>query len=89
MYIINSGGEITKEAAISEMKSSIDSQRRELLRLVLEVKSSVLPKYCKELFWHMSTVLHLFYSKDDGFTSEDLIKVVNEVIHEPIVLNEF
>ncbi|KAI3456651.1 hypothetical protein Pfo_013314 [Paulownia fortunei] len=86
LYIINSGGEVTKEAAITEMKSLIDSQRRELLRLVLEGKSSVLPKSCKDLFWHMSTVLHLFYSKDDGFTSQDLLRVVTAIIHEPIVL---
>nr|A0A2K9RFY0.1 RecName: Full=Ent-kaurene synthase TSP4, chloroplastic; AltName: Full=Terpene synthase 4; Short=VacTPS4 [Vitex agnus-castus]AUT77123.1 ent-kaurene synthase [Vitex agnus-castus] len=86
LYIINNGGEITKEAAASEMKSLIETHRRELLRLVLEGKNSVLPKSCKELFWHMSKVLHLFYSKDDGFTSQDLIKVVKAVIYEPIVL---
>nr|WJZ49122.1 putative ent-kaurene [Scutellaria barbata] len=89
IYLINSGGEMSKEAATLEMKSMIDSKRRELLRLVLEGEKSVLPKSCKKLFWHMSTILHLFYSKDDGFTSQDLIKVVNEVIHQPIVLKEF
>ncbi|PIN08369.1 Ent-kaurene synthase [Handroanthus impetiginosus] len=88
LYIIGSGGEITKDAAITEVKNLIKSHRRELLRLVLEGKNSVLPKPCKELFWHMSTVLHLFYSKDDGFSSEELIRVVKAIIYEPIVLNE-
>ncbi|PIN08371.1 Ent-kaurene synthase [Handroanthus impetiginosus] len=88
LYVIGSGGEITKEAAITEVKNSIKSHRRELLRLVLEGKNSVLPKPCKELFWHMSTVLHLFYSKDDGFSSEEFIRVVKAIIYEPIVLNE-
>lgn len=87
LYMINSGGETSKEAATREMKSLIDRQRRELLRLVLEKEGSVVPKACKELFWHMSTVLHLFYCKDDGFSSQDLIKVVKQVIHQPIVLN--
>lgn len=84
--MINNGGEVSKEGAILEMKSWIESQRRELLRLVLESKTSVLPKSSKELFWHMCSVVHLFYSKDDGFTSQDLIQVVNAVVHDPIVL---
>ncbi|KAL3627131.1 Ent-kaurene synthase TSP4, chloroplastic [Castilleja foliolosa] len=88
LYMINSGGEITKEDAIVEMKSLIVSQRRELLRLVLEEKNSVIPKACKDLFWHMSTVVHLFYAKDDGFTSLDMFRVVNEIVLQPIVLKD-
>lgn len=87
--MINNGGEVTKEAAISEMKRWVKTQRRELLRLVLESNTGVLPKSSKELFWHMCSVVHLFYSKDDGFTSQDLIQVVNAVVHEPIVLEGF
>lgn len=85
LYIMNNGGETTAEAAILEMKSWIERERRELLRLVLEENKSVLPKVCKELFWHMCTVVHLFYSKDDGFTSQDLFGVVNAIIHQPII----
>ncbi|KAL7130567.1 hypothetical protein ABFS83_13G142500 [Erythranthe nasuta] len=89
LYLTKSGGEMTKEDAVTEMKGLIERERRELLRLVLEgEKSSVLPKACKDLFWHMSTVLHLFYNKDDGFTSQELFGVVNSIINEPIVLNE-
>nr|AHJ59325.1 kaurene synthase 2 [Salvia miltiorrhiza f. alba] len=88
LYIINHGGEVSKEAAIWEMKSWIETQRRELLRLVLEGKKSVLPKPCRELFWHMCSVVHLFYSKGDGFTSQDLIQLVNTIIHQPILLND-
>ncbi|KAL6546935.1 Ent-kaurene synthase TSP4, chloroplastic [Orobanche minor] len=84
--MINSGNKITKEAAVMEMKRLVESQRRELLGLVLEEKNSVVPKSCKDLFWHMSTVLHLFYSKDDGFTSQELIRVVKEMIYEPVVV---
>ncbi|KAK4398767.1 Ent-kaurene synthase TSP4, chloroplastic [Sesamum angolense] len=58
LYVINSGGKVTKEVAIAEMERLVNSKRRELL------------------------------SKDDGFTSQELIRVVNSVIHEPIVLNE-
>lgn len=89
LYIISGGSDITEEAAIAEMKRLISSQRRELLRLVLQGKNSVLPKACKDLFWHMCTVLHLFYCKDDGFTSEEMISVVKAIIHHPIAIDEF
>ncbi|GFP81673.1 ent-kaur-16-ene synthase chloroplastic [Phtheirospermum japonicum] len=89
LYMINSGGKITKEDAVVEIKSLIVNQRRELLKVVLEEKTSVIPKACKDLFWHMSTVVHLFYAKDDGFTSQDLFRLVNKIILEPIVLNDF
>nr|QEV81856.1 terpene synthase 17 [Prunella vulgaris] len=89
LYIMNNGGEVSKEDGITEIKRWIEEQRKELLRLVFEGKESVVPKPCKELFWHMCSVLHLFYSKDDGFTSQDLIHVVNAVIHEPIALKGF
>lgn len=89
LYMCDSGGNIvTREDSTAEMKKLINDSRRELLRLVLERKKGIIPRACKNLFWHMSTVLHLFYIKDDGFTSQDLIKVVNSIIHEPIVLCE-
>ncbi|KAG6392464.1 hypothetical protein SASPL_146683 [Salvia splendens] len=88
LYINNHGGEVSKEAAISVIASWIETERRELLRLVLEGKKSVLPKACKELFWHMCSVVHQFYSKDDGFTKQDLFKVVNAIIHQPILLKD-
>ncbi|XP_075480898.1 ent-kaurene synthase TSP4, chloroplastic-like isoform X1 [Primulina tabacum] len=89
LYICDSGGNIvTREDSTAEMKKLINNSRRELLRLVLDRKKGVLPRACRNLFWHMSTVLHLFYIKDDGFTSQDLIKVVNSIIHEPIVPSE-
>nr|APG42604.1 kaurene synthase-like 3 [Salvia divinorum] len=88
LYINNHGGEVSKEAAISVIESWIETQRRELLRMVLEGKKSVLPKPCKALFWHMCSVVHQFYSKDDGFTKQDLLEVVNAIIHQPILLKE-
>nr|AGN70881.1 ent-kaurene synthase [Plectranthus barbatus] len=86
LYMVNNEGEISWEAAILEVKSWIERERRELLRSVLEEEKSVVPKACKELFWHMCTVVHLFYSKDDGFTSQDLLSAVNAIIYQPLVL---
>ena len=88
MYINNHGGEVGKEAAISVIESWIEIQRRELLSLVLEGKKSVLPKPCKELFRHISFVLHQFYSEDDGFQLQGLIQMVNEIIQQPILLKD-
>ncbi|TQE02673.1 hypothetical protein C1H46_011742 [Malus baccata] len=82
------GSGITEEEAINEMKNVIVSKRRELLRLVLLEKGSIVPRACKDLFWNMSKVLHLFYAKHDGFTAHDMMKTVNAVMEEPILLSE-
>ncbi|XP_050107761.1 ent-kaur-16-ene synthase, chloroplastic-like isoform X2 [Malus sylvestris] len=82
------GSGITEEEAINEMKNVIVSKRRELLRLVLHEKGSVVPRACKDLFWNMSKVLHLFYAKHDGFTAHDMMKTAYSVIEEPILLSE-
>ncbi|XVE53417.1 hypothetical protein DITRI_Ditri03aG0001100 [Diplodiscus trichospermus] len=71
-----------------EIKHLIDDRRRELLRLVLQEKDSIVPRACKELFWKMTKIVHLFYMKDDGFTSHELMNAVNAVIHDPIILDE-
>lgn len=86
LYIDKNGGGMSKEAAASELVSLIGTQRRELLKIVLD-KNSVLPKSCKQIFWNMNLVDQLFYSKDDGFWSQELIKVVDQIILQPIVLD--
>nr|GMC95701.1 ent-kaur-16-ene synthase, chloroplastic [Ipomoea batatas] len=78
-------GSVTEEAAIGEMTHLIDAKRRELLRLVLQ--DSVVPRDCKDLFWKMSKVVHQFYVKDDGFTSQGLIGTVKAILHDPIDLH--
>ncbi|XP_058218666.1 ent-kaurene synthase, chloroplastic isoform X2 [Rhododendron vialii] len=87
LHMIHSSGAVSAEESTRAIKSSIVSQRRELLRLVLETKSSMVPRACKNLFWNMSRVLNLFYMKDDGFTSHDMIHVVKAILHEPLSLS--
>ena len=88
MHVIHGNGDITAEDATKEMKAITEDKRRELLRLVLKEKDSIVPRECKDLFWKMIRVLHLFYIKDDGFTSHEMYSTVNEVIKEPVVLSE-
>ncbi|MED6113876.1 hypothetical protein PIB30_074926 [Stylosanthes scabra] len=88
LRLIHGDRAITAEDATKEMKVIIEDKRRELLRLVLKEKGSVVPRECKELFWKMIKVLHLFYLKDDGFTSLELHSTVNSVINEPVDLRE-
>lgn len=89
LHMWHSDGAITEEHAIKEMKDLAKRHRRELQRLVLQEKGSRVPRICKDLFWKMSKVLHTFYEKDDGFTSNDMLHVVKSIIYEPIVLSEF
>lgn len=81
------GSGCSEEQIINEMRRCINSKRRELWRLVLQEKESLVPRACKELFWKMTKVLHLFYAKDDGFTSNEMTAAVNSIIKDPIVLS--
>ncbi|KAM7528825.1 hypothetical protein LguiB_032235 [Lonicera macranthoides] len=85
LRMIHSGGTITKEEAIEETMRFIESQMEELLNLLVKEKGSIVPRACKELWWKMAKVSHLFYLKDDGFTSpQTMVKYVEDVIYEPI-----
>lgn len=88
LFIIHGGGIATEEEAIKEMRATVVSKRRELLGLVLQEKGSMVPRVCKDLFWKMTKVVHLFYMKDDGFTSHEMMNAVKAVVEEPIVLKE-
>lgn len=85
LRIIHGCGSTSKEEVVREIQSMIDSNREELLRLVLQNEGSVVPRACKELFWKMSKILHLFYMKNDGFTSpKEMVSPANAVIYEPL-----
>lgn len=86
LWTISAGGKFTKEEAAEAMKGDIERTRRELLRLVLQ--NSTIPRACKDLFWKMSCVVHLFYRKDDGFTSHELMNSAKALFEQPMVLDE-
>ncbi|CAI8587494.1 unnamed protein product [Vicia faba] len=88
LHMIHSNGDVTYEDAVDKMKGVIEDKRRELLRLVLKERGSLVPRDCKDLFWKMMKVLNLFYIKDDGFTSNEMHSTVNGVLKEPIILSE-
>lgn len=75
---------VVEEEVVEEMKMVIGNKRRELMRLVLETKGSIVPKACKDAFWSMSNVLNLFYATDDGFTGNAILDVVKQTIYEPV-----
>ncbi|XP_040361761.1 ent-kaurene synthase, chloroplastic isoform X3 [Rosa chinensis] len=87
LAMLHGNGSATEEETFSEMKSIITIKRRELQRLVLQ-KDSLVPRACKDLFWNMCKIVHLFYAKHDGFTGHDLMKTVNGLTEEPIILSE-
>jgi ent-kaurene synthase len=84
--MLHGNGAVTYEDAIDKLKGVIEDERRELLRLVLKEKGSLVPRDCKDLFWKMMKVLNLFYMKDDGFTSNEMMhSTVNAVLKDPII----
>ncbi|XP_020103571.1 ent-kaur-16-ene synthase, chloroplastic-like isoform X1 [Ananas comosus] len=87
LRVVHSDSSISVEEAQRELKRSVETSRRELLRLVLK-EGSVIPRSCKDLFWKMCRILHLFYMNTDGFTSaKEMVSAVNAVIHEPLKIS--
>ncbi|CAL9755590.1 unnamed protein product [Musa acuminata subsp. burmannicoides] len=85
LRILHSHGSASEEEVKKEMQRAIDGSRTELLRLVLQRDGSVVPRPCKDLFWKMCRILHVFYMNTDGFTSpNEMLGAVNSVIHEPL-----
>ncbi|KAJ1272726.1 hypothetical protein BS78_06G224500 [Paspalum vaginatum] len=84
LLVLQSGNAMSIEAAKKVMQKSVDTSRMDLLRLVL-TKESAVPRPCKELFWKMCKILHLFYFQTDGFSSpQEMVSAVNAVINEPL-----
>ncbi|KAK6930394.1 Terpene synthase, metal-binding domain [Dillenia turbinata] len=85
LHITHHGGIITEEDSIKELREIIGENRKKLLRMILETRDSGVPRACKDLFWDMSQVLHLFYSNGDGFSSPTELVTA---IYMPIDCNE-
>ncbi|KAG0503701.1 hypothetical protein HPP92_003773 [Vanilla planifolia] len=84
LLVLHSNTSISEEEAKKQTRCVIDSIRGELLGLVLQ-KGGMVPKACKELFWKMSKILHLFYKSTDGFSSpKEMVDAVHAVVHEPL-----
>ncbi|KAK6930393.1 Terpene synthase, metal-binding domain [Dillenia turbinata] len=89
LHIIHRGGIITEQDSIKELREIIGENAKKLLRMILETKDSVVPRACKDLFWDMTQVHYLFYSKVDGFSSPtEMETAINEVLYMPIDCNE-
>uniref|UniRef100_A0A0D9VHD1 Uncharacterized protein n=1 Tax=Leersia perrieri TaxID=77586 RepID=A0A0D9VHD1_9ORYZ len=84
--IRRSGGSMSVDDAIKEVYNRINTSRRELFKLVHREKG-VVPRPCRQLFWKMCKILHLFYFQTDGFSSpKEMVSAVNAVIKEPLEL---
>ncbi|KAK1687072.1 hypothetical protein QYE76_047920 [Lolium multiflorum] len=84
LLVVHSDGSMSTGAAKEAIRRSIASCRKDLLRLVLK-ENSVVPRACRELFWKMCKVCHLFFSHTDEFTSpSEMVSAVNTIINEPL-----
>ncbi|KAL7595298.1 hypothetical protein Lser_V15G30105 [Lactuca serriola] len=73
-----------EQEVVEEMKKMINSKREQLLKLVVQVEGSIVPRACKDVFWSTSNVLNLFYATEDGFTGNSILDSVKEVIYRPV-----
>lgn len=85
----NEEGTDREKIILDDMRREIDRSRRELLRMVVKT-GGLVPRACKDLFWNMNKVLHLFYMQTDGFSSpKEMLAAVNAVIHEGLNLPHY
>nr|QWD59169.1 ent-13-epi-sandaracopimaradie [Aconitum carmichaelii] len=85
LHMLHDPSVTTEEEAVKKMRRVIESSRKELMRLVVQTNGSVVPRVCKELFWNMCRVVHLFYASNDGFSSaEQMVTDVKAVIFIPL-----
>lgn len=87
--MLDGGVHITKEEAIRAIQVDIDRATRKLLRLVLQVEDSTIPRVCKDLFWRVNCAVHVFYRKDDGFTTLGLMDSAKALFEDPISFDNF
>ncbi|XP_015692219.1 ent-kaur-16-ene synthase, chloroplastic isoform X2 [Oryza brachyantha] len=84
LLVHHSDGSMSIEEAKRTAQQSIDTSRRSLLRLVLGEQGDV-PGPCKQLFWKMCKIVHMFYFRTDGFSSpKEMVSAVNAVVKEPL-----
>ncbi|KAI3906335.1 hypothetical protein MKW92_049528 [Papaver armeniacum] len=86
--LLMSSGSVTELEALKKVRGMIDKSRRELLRLVLQSKDSVMPRACKEIFWRANKQMQFVYRSNDGFSSyndgvtnlQEMVGVVNAIL---------
>uniref|UniRef100_A0ACD5YBC5 Uncharacterized protein n=1 Tax=Avena sativa TaxID=4498 RepID=A0ACD5YBC5_AVESA len=84
LLVHHSVGSISIEMAKLEIRKSIITTTRDLLRLVLR-EETVIPRPCKELFWKVCKMAHFLYFETDGYSSpEKMVSAVNALIYEPL-----
>lgn len=84
LYMHHGKSEIMEEEAVKEMIILGENQRKEMMKLILETKGSIIPRVCKDVFWNVGNVVNLFYATDDGFTGNSILDIVKEVIYKPV-----
>ncbi|KAI3888977.1 hypothetical protein MKX03_028776 [Papaver bracteatum] len=88
--LLMSSDSVTEQEALKKVRGMIDKSRRELLRLVLQSKDSVMPRACKEIFWRVNKQMQFVYRNDDGFSSyndgvtnlREMVGVVNAIFEK-------
>ncbi|XP_009767772.1 cis-abienol synthase, chloroplastic-like isoform X2 [Nicotiana sylvestris] len=89
ILITQSQGTMSEEVATRQIKEMLESQRRELLGMVVsQRRGRQLPQVCRDLFWKTSKLCYCLYSHGDEFRFPEKMKNhITEVIYKPINLS--
>ncbi|KAL4586184.1 hypothetical protein LXL04_010816 [Taraxacum kok-saghyz] len=84
LYMHHGKSGIMEEEVVNEIKILAENQRREMMKLVLETKGSIVPRACKDAFWNTCNVVNLFYATDDGWTGNAIHDTVDKIIYKSV-----
>ncbi|KAK3024982.1 hypothetical protein RJ639_043246 [Escallonia herrerae] len=87
LLVNQSNGSLAEEDARDEVRNIIESNRREVLRMMLQTHGSLVPKAVKESVWKLSKLCHYYYRRGDEFrTPESGKDDIKKIFYEPINL---
>ncbi|KAI3498201.1 hypothetical protein L1887_33970 [Cichorium endivia] len=84
LYMIHGKNGVVEDEVVEEIKMLTQDQTRELMKLVMQTKGSVVPRVCKDAFLNMCNILNLFYATDDGYTGNTNLDLIKKIIYEPV-----
>ncbi|KAI3764337.1 hypothetical protein L2E82_14344 [Cichorium intybus] len=84
LYMIHGKNGIVEDEVVEEIKMLTQDQTREMMKLVMQTKGSIVPRVCKDAFLNMCNILNHFYATDDGYTGNTNLDLIMKIIYEPV-----
>ncbi|KAM7466317.1 hypothetical protein LguiB_013879 [Lonicera macranthoides] len=87
LMVRHGNGAITEEMARTEVRRMVERSKREVLRLLVQKKSTSIPKGFIESFFKMYTMCYYLYNNSDEYRNPGrTFEEINALLYEPLIL---